>query len=130
MWRCRAHCAILPTAARSLHPIVKARARGDHAAARPKLCPGRSPAPQTPHLNPGLRPARPTRIAPARCPMPPPAGRPRRRPALLTLVLTATLLACFSFAAAVRETKFYDILGVPPDADDAVIKKAYRRAAL
>ncbi|CAL5222385.1 g4741 [Coccomyxa viridis] len=33
-------------------------------------------------------------------------------------------------ALAVRETKFYDALGVPPDADDNVIKKAYRKAAL
>jgi hypothetical protein len=31
---------------------------------------------------------------------------------------------------AVRETKFYDALGVPPDADENVIKKAYRKAAL
>lgn len=33
-------------------------------------------------------------------------------------------------AIAVRETKFYDALGVPPDADENVIKKAYRKAAL
>ena len=33
-------------------------------------------------------------------------------------------------ALAVRETKFYDALGVPADADDNVIKKAYRKAAL
>ncbi len=33
-------------------------------------------------------------------------------------------------AWAVRETKFYDVLGVPPDADENVIKKAYRKAAL
>ncbi len=31
---------------------------------------------------------------------------------------------------AVKETKLYDALGVPPDADDNVIKKAYRKAAL
>lgn len=33
-------------------------------------------------------------------------------------------------AVAVRETKFYDALGVPPDADETIIKKAYRKAAL
>ena len=32
-------------------------------------------------------------------------------------------------SAAVRETKYYDILGISPDADDATIKKAYRREA-
>lgn len=30
----------------------------------------------------------------------------------------------------VRETKFYDALGVDPGADEATIKKAYRRQAL
>jgi len=33
-------------------------------------------------------------------------------------------------AHAVRETKYYDVLGVAPDADEATIKKAYRRQAL
>lgn len=42
-------------------------------------------------------------------------------------ILLALLLALTS---AVRETKFYDILGVAPDADEATIKKAYRRQAL
>lgn len=31
---------------------------------------------------------------------------------------------------SVKETKFYDVLGVPPDADEQLIKKAYRKAAL
>ncbi|KAI3429290.1 hypothetical protein D9Q98_005386 [Chlorella vulgaris] len=31
---------------------------------------------------------------------------------------------------AVRETKYYDYLGISPDADDRTIQKAYRRAAL
>lgn len=53
----------------------------------------------------------------------------RRRPAPL-LFLAACLAACYAIASAVRETKFYDTLGVAPDADEATIKKAYRRQAL
>ena len=30
----------------------------------------------------------------------------------------------------VKDTKFYDLLGVSPDANDAQIKKAYRKQAL
>ncbi|CAL8467437.1 g6975 [Coccomyxa elongata] len=40
----------------------------------------------------------------------------------------ALLLPLRSLAA--KETKLYDALGVPPDADDTLIKKAYRKAAL
>lgn len=29
-----------------------------------------------------------------------------------------------------RSTRLYDALGIPPDADDRVIKKAYKRQAL
>jgi hypothetical protein len=46
--------------------------------------------------------------------------------------LTALTLFALSFAVtvAVRETKYYDTLGISPDADEATIKKAYRRQAL
>jgi curved DNA-binding protein CbpA len=30
----------------------------------------------------------------------------------------------------VRDKKYYDILGVPEDADDRIIKKAYKKQAL
>jgi preprotein translocase subunit Sec63 len=48
--------------------------------------------------------------------------------ALSTCLLLLLLQVARSWA--VRETKFYDILGVKPDADDDTIKKAYRKAAL
>lgn len=42
------------------------------------------------------------------------------------------ILACCltSAVVAVRETKFYDVLGIAPDASEAVIKKAYRKQAM
>lgn len=40
------------------------------------------------------------------------------------------LALCAACAQAVRDTKFYDTLGISPDADEATIKKAYRRQAL
>ncbi|EFN59909.1 hypothetical protein CHLNCDRAFT_132941 [Chlorella variabilis] len=40
------------------------------------------------------------------------------------------LLAAAAAVAAVRDTKYYDHLGVSPDADERTIQKAYRRAAL
>lgn len=48
---------------------------------------------------------------------------------LIVAILSAALLLPAKILAA-KETKFYDALGVPPDADDNVIKKAYRKAAL
>ena len=53
-------------------------------------------------------------------------------PLLPRLAALSSLLLLFlvSLAQAVRETAFYDLLGVAPDADDATIKKAYRRQAL
>jgi hypothetical protein len=45
-------------------------------------------------------------------------------------VVLLALLAFSGIAWAARHTKFYDVLGVPPDADDNVIKKAYRKQAL
>jgi preprotein translocase subunit Sec63 len=51
---------------------------------------------------------------------------PRR--AYLTALVVTLVLPLSSFA--VKETKFYDVLGIPPDADEQLIKKAYRKAAL
>ncbi len=53
----------------------------------------------------------------------------RRWHAAALLIL---LCACAEFSAvfAARDRKYYDALGVPPDADEAAIKKAYRKAAL
>lgn len=48
----------------------------------------------------------------------------------LLLLAALVVLSLFDGATAVRETKFYDLLGVAQDADDATIKKAYRRQAL
>jgi hypothetical protein len=51
-------------------------------------------------------------------------------PLAALLLRAAVLAAVVAAAAGVRETKFYDALGVAPDADEATIKKAYRRQAL
>ena len=41
------------------------------------------------------------------------------------------LICCLTSAVlAVRDTKFYDVLGIAPDASEAVIKKAYRKQAM
>jgi hypothetical protein len=49
---------------------------------------------------------------------------------LLCAAVLLALLVAAPLAAAVRESKYYDLLGVAHDADDATIKKAYRKAAL
>ena len=55
----------------------------------------------------------------------------RRGQAGGSLLLRAAVLAALVAAACgVRETKYYDALGVDPEADDATINKAYRRQAL
>lgn len=48
---------------------------------------------------------------------------------LIAVSLSVALLLPLRTLAA-KETKLYDALGVPPDADDTLIKKAYRKAAL
>lgn len=48
---------------------------------------------------------------------------------LIAASLSVVLLLPLKSLAA-KETKLYDALGVPPDADDTLIKKAYRKAAL
>lgn len=52
-------------------------------------------------------------------------GRPRATS--LAAVVLLLLSAC---SQAVRETQLYDALGIDPGADEATIKKAYRRQAL
>ncbi len=42
-------------------------------------------------------------------------------------MLAAALLAGARPSVAVRSTRFYDVLGVSPDADERTIKKAYKR---
>lgn len=51
---------------------------------------------------------------------------PRWHPVLLAALL---LLACRG-GTAVRDSKYYDVLGISSDADDRTIQKAYRRQAL
>lgn len=50
-------------------------------------------------------------------------------PRATTLALTSLFLAV-SCVAAVRDSKYYDLLGVAQDADEPTIKKAYRKQAL
>lgn len=45
-------------------------------------------------------------------------------------MILAIFMAAISLSLGVRDTKFYDLLGVAPDADEATIKKGYRRQAL
>lgn len=52
-----------------------------------------------------------------------------RRSAAVALLAAAAFVAVVC-ANRVRDSKFYDVLGVATDADTATIKKAYRRAAL
>jgi DnaJ-domain-containing protein 1 len=45
-------------------------------------------------------------------------------------LLCALLIVLAILGEAVRDSKYYDILGVSPDADDRTIKKAYKKQAL
>ena len=53
-----------------------------------------------------------------------------QRAGLAWRLCSSLLLLLLAAARAVRDTKYYDVLGVAPDADDKTIQKAYRRAAL
>jgi curved DNA-binding protein CbpA len=44
--------------------------------------------------------------------------------------LLLVFLAAIISASAVRSTKYYDVLGISPDADDRTIKKGYKKMAL
>lgn len=45
-------------------------------------------------------------------------------------VASLALLLFLAVVLCVRDSKFYDLLGVSSDADDATIKKAYRKQAM
>ncbi len=47
-----------------------------------------------------------------------------------TCLQALVLVVCVTAAAAVRDTKFYKYLDVDPAADDATLKKAYRKQAV
>lgn len=53
-------------------------------------------------------------------------GRLRVGTALLLISILLHAPACL----CVRDTKFYDILGISSDADDRTLKKAYKKQAL
>ena len=48
---------------------------------------------------------------------------------VVTLALSALFVAVAG-VAAVRDSKYYDLLGVAQDADEPTIKKAYRKQAM
>lgn len=48
----------------------------------------------------------------------------------VVVLLCAVLLFSSACVLAVRDKKFYDILGVSEDADDRTLKKAYKKQAL
>ena len=45
-------------------------------------------------------------------------------------IVLVLLLCVVETIVGVRDSKYYDLLGVAPDADEATIKKGYRRQAL
>ena len=69
-------------------------------------------------------------FAPVPPPSPPPAtATSMRRSAAVALLAAAAFVAVVG-ANRVRDSKFYDVLGVATDADTATITMAYRWAAL
>lgn len=53
-------------------------------------------------------------------------------PAGLSVLLVALLLAATAFFGShtASNKKYYEVLGIPEDADDRLIKKAYKKQAL
>lgn len=49
---------------------------------------------------------------------------------LQTLFSVSVLLLHLACTAAVRDSKYYDLLGISSDADEATIKRAYRKQAM
>lgn len=47
-----------------------------------------------------------------------------------SVLLFACVVLALSCCSAVRDGKYYKLLGVDPDADEYAIKKAYRRLAM
>jgi preprotein translocase subunit Sec63 len=56
--------------------------------------------------------------------------RSRLLPRTAWVGICLLLALCVACVRAVRDPKYYDTLGISPDADEATIKKAYRRQAL
>ena len=52
------------------------------------------------------------------------------RRAAFAVSLAVLYISAWTFVLAVREKKYYDVLGVAPDADERTIKNAYKKQAL
>lgn len=54
----------------------------------------------------------------------------KRKSVTCRFCAAALIVLSFTVSEAVRDTKYYKLLGISEDADEATIKKAYRKAAL